>query len=98
MLQASNLAQYWYGKEEGSTSSSNTNGMSLDAEYNMLQGMGLHYQAESLQNDNAYAVALINLCIQEGKPVMLCGAETGMYDIGLGDIVPYAWTPTGNHC
>src|SRR5258708_40146865 len=29
---------------------------------------------------------------------MLCGAETGMYDIGLGDIVPYAWTPTGNHC
>src|SRR2546430_17216460 len=44
-LVASNLAQYWYGKEEGSTDASNTNGMSLQAEYDMLTGMELHYHA-----------------------------------------------------
>jgi hypothetical protein len=91
-LQATALAQRWYGIEEGSTDSSNTNGMSLDAEYNMLQGMGLHYQALSPD------VSAVKAALQEGVPVMLCGAETGMYDLGLGNVVPYAWTPSGNHC
>lgn len=92
-LQASNLAQYWYGREEGSNLASNTNGMSLDALYNMLQGMGLTYQpldADISTIHNAFEFG--------GVPIMLCGAETGMYDLGLGDRVPYAWTPTGNHC
>lgn len=91
-LQASNLAQYYYGLEEGSNLSSNMNGMSLQAEYDMLQKMGLHYQA--LQpNINAIKSALA-----DGLPVMLCGAETGMYDVGLGERIPYSWTPSGNHC
>jgi hypothetical protein len=91
-LEASNLAQFWYGKEEGSNLASNTNGMSLQAEYDMLQGMELHYSALSSVQDIKDTLA------QQGLPVLLCGAETGMYDMGLGDRVPYNWTPTGNHC
>jgi hypothetical protein len=30
-------------------------------------------------------------------PVLVAGAETGFYDIGPGDIVPYPWTPSGSH-
>jgi hypothetical protein len=92
VLQASNLAQYWYGREEGNTLASNTNGMSLDAMYSMLHGMGLSYHIAppTLQYVKAWLAV--------GYPVMLCGAETGMVDIGLGDVVPYGWTPSGNHC
>jgi hypothetical protein len=90
--QVDQLADFWYGKEEGSYASSNANGMSLDAEYMMLRGIGLHYHALSTD------VASIKTALQEGLPVMLCGAETGMHDLALGDRVPYAWTPTGNHC
>lgn len=91
VLQASNLAQYFYGKEEGSNLASNTNGMDLDHMYNMLQGMGLtyHIAPPTLQYVKAWLAV--------GYPVLICGAETGMYDIGLGDIVPYSWEPTGNH-
>lgn len=91
-LQASNLAQYWYGREEGSNLASNTNGMSVEAMYNMLQGMGLEY------SPIVASLAQVKIAIAGGLPVMLCGAETGMYDVLLGDRVPYSWTPTGNHC
>lgn len=91
-MQTSNLAQYWYGREEGSNAASNENGMSLDAEYNMLQGLGLTY------HPLAASVAGVKEALTQGYPVLLCGAETGMYDLGLGDRVPYAWKPSGNHC
>jgi hypothetical protein len=60
--------------------------------YKMLQGMQLssHVAPPTLE----YVKAWLNV----GYPVMLCGAETGMYDIGLGDVVPYNWPPSGNHC
>lgn len=92
VLEASNLAQYWYGREEGSNDSSNTNGMSLSAEYDMLTGMGLHYHALDAN------VQAVRDALAQGTPVMVCGAETGMFDMDLGDIIPYSWTPTGNHC
>lgn len=92
-LQASNLAQFWYGKEEGSNLASNTNGMSLDAMYNMLDGMGLQYGKL-----NMFSVLNgIKTCLELGEPVLLCGHEDSMYDLDLGDRVPYSWTPTGNH-
>lgn len=91
-LQTSNLAQYWYGREEGSNTASNTNGMSLDAEYNMLKGMGLSYKPLEA------SIQAVHAALLSGYPVMLCGAETGMHDLALGDRVPYNWTPTGNHC
>jgi hypothetical protein len=91
VLQASNLAQYWYGREEGNDLASNTNGMSLPAMFNMLQGMRMssHVSPTSLEYVKAWLAV--------GHPLILCGAETGMYDIGLGDIVPYGWPPSGNH-
>lgn len=90
-MQASNLAMYWYGHLEGNTLASNTSGMSIEDEYKMLQGMRLssHVSPPTLEYVKAWLAV--------GYPVLLCGAETGMYDIGLGDIVPYSWPPTGNH-
>jgi hypothetical protein len=90
-LQASNLAQYWYGREEGSDLAANTNGMSLLAEYDMLTGMGLHFTQVSPD------VSAVKSVLLRGYPLVICGAETGMYDVGLGDHIPYTWTPTGNH-
>jgi hypothetical protein len=90
--QVDQTADFWYGKLEGSYAASNTNGMSLDAEYMMLRGMGLPFKPL------APSVAAIKGALQQGYPVMLCGAETGMHDLDLGGRVPYSWTPSGNHC
>lgn len=90
-LQTSNLAQWWYGHLEGSIDASNKNGMSLMALHLMLGGMGLEWTmpADSLEG--------IKHALATGQPCIVCGAETGMVDMALGDRVPYNWTPTGNH-
>lgn len=90
-MAASNLAQYWYGREEGSNSASNMNGMDLPAEYDMLKGLGLSYTPINP------SVNEVKAAIADGRPVLFCGAETGMHDLALGDRVPYSWTPSGNH-
>lgn len=90
-LQASNLAQYWYGREEGGNSAANKNGMSLDAEYAMLGGMGLAWTPTVLNVEG------IRQSLREGRPCIVCGHEDGFFDLALGDRVPYNWTPTGNH-
>ena len=95
-LQASNLAQYWYGKLEGGNSAANKSGMSVSAMETMLQGMGLVYRIEELF-DHDHTIALIQLCLREGTPCLVCGAENGMFDLALGDRVPYNWPPSGNH-
>ncbi len=92
VLEASNLAQFWYGKETGSTSASNHAGLSLSQEYAVLQGLGLHFWGI------APTVEAIKATLAQGVPCLMCGAETGMVDVGLGDKVPYNWVPTGNHC
>lgn len=100
-LDVQNTAQLWYAREEGSNDASNTNGMSLEAEYLMLQGLGLAYlpitsvNASSKPSDDILA---IQAALRQGMPVMICGQETGFYDIGLGDKLPYGWNPTGYHC
>jgi hypothetical protein len=90
--QVDQTADFWYGKVEGSYAASNQNGMSLDAEYVMLRGLGMPFRPLSA------SVAAIKGALLQGYPVMLCGAETGMHDLDLGGAVPYGWTPTGNHC
>jgi hypothetical protein len=90
--QVDQLADYWYARLEGSSNASNTNGMSLQAEYTMLQGLGLKYYPSST------SLNYIKAWLALGYPLLICGAETGMHDLDLGDRVPYAWTPTGNHC
>jgi len=91
VLEASNLAQYWYGRLEGSTSASNTAGTTLPQLYTMLSGMGLGYHPLIV------SVQAVKDALAQGYPVLACGAESGMHDLALGDIVPYAWPPSGNH-
>ena len=85
-------AEYWYAREEGSNAASNTNGMSDGAEYAVLNGMNLRFHP--LGGD---LLAATRAALAQGLPVLICGAETGFFDIALGR-VPYAWTPSGNHC
>jgi GH25 family lysozyme M1 (1,4-beta-N-acetylmuramidase) len=89
--QIADLAQAWYAREEGSNLASNTNGMSLSDEYDMLAGIGLRYQVLSP------TVTAVKQALGKGYPVLLCGAEIGFYDLDLGHI-PYSWPPSGNHC
>lgn len=90
-LDIAQLAYYWYGKLEGSSDASNTNGMSLDAEYTMLKGLGLTYEPLTASVD------AIKAALNAGKPVLFCGSEVGMHDVAMGDAVPYSWPPSGNH-
>ncbi len=84
-------AETWYAQYNGNNSASNEAGMTLSQLYALLPQVGLHYQAIALNID------LIRAWISIGYPVIIAGAETGMYDLGLGDTVPYPWHPTGNH-
>ena len=92
------LADYWYTNLEGDNTASNTNGMSSQDEYTMLQGMGLAFHPIAITGENTHDVASVKAWLRYGFPVMICGAESGMFDMDLGDVVPYSWTPTGNHC
>jgi hypothetical protein len=84
-------AETWYAQFNGNNSASNEAGMSLQQLYALLPHVGLHYQGIALDID------LIRAWICIGYPVIIAGAEIGMYDLELGDIVPYPWHPTGNH-
>ncbi len=87
-----NEAERWYAQDHGGdNSASNTDGMSLQQLYDLLVRVGLGYQPCDLD------LNMIRAWLKGGYPVIIAGAETGMYDIGLGDTVPYSWTPTGNH-
>lgn len=90
-LEITVLAQRWYGQLEGSNLASNTNGMGLPAEYDMLSGMKLSYHAL------AATVQAVKEALAEGYPCLICGAEDSYYDVELGDRVPYSWNPVGNH-
>lgn len=98
VLASSNLAQYWYGREEGSNLASNTNGMSLSAEYDMLNGISLPYHPLPITGDNTHDIGYVKAWLKFGFPVMICGHENSFFDLDLGDKIPYSWTPTGNHC
>src|SRR5450759_1276098 len=81
-------AETWYAQDHGGDNSpNNKDGMSLQQLYDLLIQVGLQYQASALDLD------IIRAWIHCGYPVIVAGAEVGMYDIELGDAVPYAWTP-----
>lgn len=96
--QIDQLADLWYGQLEGSIAASNTNGMSDQDEYTMLQGMGLGFHPIAITGENARDVASVKAWLRYGFPVMICGAESGMFDMDMGNVVPYSWIPMGNHC
>jgi hypothetical protein len=84
-------AEQWYAEFNGNNGASNEAGMSLPQLYALLAQIGQHYQAIAPDID------LIRAWINIGYPIIVAGAESGMFDLGLGDIVPYPWHPSGNH-
>lgn len=97
--QVDTLADKWYATEEGSSDASNTNGMDLPAEHDMLNGMGLSWYdlGVTASSEHASDMANVAAALLKGYPVMICGAETGFVYAG-SEAVPYTWAPTGNHC
>lgn len=85
------LAHQRYIAADGPDVPSNQWGMSLPQLYTELHAAGLHFQGLPV------SISIIRAYIQAGYPVIVAGLETGFYDMELGDIVPYPWTPTGNH-
>ncbi len=84
-------AERWYAQDNGNDALSNTNGMTLQELYDLIVQIGLHFQASSTDAQTLRA------WLKLGYPVVVAGAETGFYDMGLGDVVPYPWTPGGSH-
>lgn len=84
-------AEQWYTQYDGDNSLSNQNGMTLQQLYNLIVQIGLHFQATST------SAHMLRAWLKLGYPVIVAGAETGFYDLGLGDVVPYPWRPSGSH-
>jgi hypothetical protein len=80
----------WYQRYDGPNVGSNTNGMSLQQEYDLLQALGLHYQSIDM---NSTAIAL---WIRAGYPVIVAVGEASVVDIDVGGN-PYPWHASGNH-
>ena len=84
-------AEQWYAQYNGDNSLGNESGISLEELYDLIVQIGLHFQASRM--DLQALRAWLNL----GYPVLVTGDETGFYDLGLGDVVPYPWRPAGSH-
>ncbi len=84
-------AEQWYAQDNGDDAPDNTNGMTLQELYDLLVQIGLHFQASSTD------APTLRAWLRLGYPVIVAGAETGFYDLALGDAVPYPWTPSGSH-
>jgi hypothetical protein len=84
-------AEQWYAQYNGDNALGNVSGISLEQLYDLIVQMGLHFQASN--TDVQTLRAWLNL----GYPVLVAGDETGFYDLGLGDVVPYPWQPVGSH-
>jgi hypothetical protein len=84
-------AEQWYAQYNGNNAISNTNGMTLQQLYDLIVQIGLHFQASSTDPH------VLRAWLALGYPVIVAGAETGFYDLALGDVVPYPWKPSGSH-
>lgn len=84
-------AESWYAAAYGgNNSASNTNGMSLQQEYDLLVQVGLHFQSTSLD------INVLKKWLEVGYPVLIAIAETSVYDLALNRN-PYPWQASGNH-
>jgi hypothetical protein len=84
-------AEQWYAQYNGDNSPGNEAGMTLQQLYNLVTQMGLSFQVSSMDTHTLRAWLML------GYPIIVAGAETGFYDLALGDVVPYPWQPSGNH-
>lgn len=83
-------SEAWYTRMDGPNIGSNTNGMSLQQEYDLLQAIGLHYQGIDM------SVQSISLWLRAGYPVIVAVGEASVVDINVGGN-PYPWRAAGNH-
>ncbi len=83
-------AEAWYAKDHGNNLGTNTAGMSMQEEYDLLQHLGLHYQGLPLD------IHVMQGWLKAGYPIVVAVAETSVFDLGLGHN-PYPWNPAGNH-
>jgi hypothetical protein len=81
----------WYAQYDGTPAITNTNGMTLEQLYELLQQIGLHFQATSPDATTARG------WLQAGYPLAAAVYETSVYDLALGDTNPYPWKPAGTH-
>lgn len=86
--------EMWYAQYDGSNDISNMDGMSLQQEYDLIHQMTYDYRPVPISGST---IDYIRAWVKLGYPVIITGAEIGFYDMGLGDVVPYPWHPTGNH-
>lgn len=85
-------AESWYAEDDGSNSISNTAGMTLAQEYDLITGkLGMHYQAIASTAD------AVRGWVRDGYPVMLTITEASVYDLALGGNPYTAWRPSGTH-
>lgn len=86
-----NQAEAAYVRYDGNNSAANESGMSLQQLYDLLQEVGLHWQAIALNTNT------IRAWVHAGYPAIVAVAETSVHDLALGATVPYPWNPVGNH-
>jgi hypothetical protein len=91
VAQITSDAEAWYAQYNGDNSSANQWGMSVPQEQQLLTQVGLHWFQLPM------SLPVIRAWVSAGYPVIIAGTEVGMYDIALGDKVPYPWIPSGNH-
>ena len=92
--EVSDFAQQQYAIETGDDY--NSYGMSLAQLYDCLSRTGLQYQALPIDGNSRSS---IRAALSNGCPVLVCAWEHSLYDVGLGDRIPYQWDSTPyNHC
>jgi len=84
-------AESWYAQYDGSDAITNTAGMSVTQEQELLTQVHLHWQ------QTATDITTVKKWVQAGYLVLLAIAETSVRDLVLGDTNPYPWTPAGTH-
>jgi hypothetical protein len=83
-------AEEAYTAYDGPDIGSNTNGMSVAQEYQLLEQVGLHYQSIAMET------SAITGWLHAGYPVCVAVGEASVVDQAVGGN-PYPWTATGNH-
>lgn len=92
-------ADYWYGRFTGTIAAGNSAGMSLEQLHVMLNGLGLRWRNLPIGASSSHAsdIEQAKASLGSGRPVSICGSESGFHDLELGGRVPYNWQPSGNH-
>ncbi len=87
-----------YVKYDGQDTSSNSSGMTVPMEYQVIQDAGLHYQGIGATETGFHVDHLtadyIRAWLKDGYPVLLAVAEDAVFDEDLG-AKPYSWNTAG---